>query len=189
MEARPEADPVGVSRREFAKTGAAAGLASLLPGPARGWFQERGGGGPVRYAIVGVGSRSQMYQTAINSTFAKYAELVACCDTNAGRLQLARQAAVDAGRPAPALYAAADFDRMVKETKPSRLVVTTPCGTHAGYTCRAMELGLDVISEKAMTVDAPTCQQIIETERRTGRKCLERSTTGTRRRAARSRTC
>jgi predicted dehydrogenase len=163
-------DRTAVTRREFARTTAAIGLAALAPESAAGFFQGAGGG-RTRFAIVGVGSRSQMYQTAINKTFAQFAELVACCDANAGRLDVARQDAVAAGRPAPALYGAADFDRMVRETKPSAVIVTTPCGTHYTYTCRAMELGVDVISEKAMTVDAPTCQQIIDTERRTGRKC------------------
>ena len=76
-----------------------------MPATAGGWFQDTAKGtGRARYAIVGVGSRSQMYQKAINETFAQHAELVACCDTNAGRLDLAKQAAVAAGRPAPALY-------------------------------------------------------------------------------------
>jgi predicted dehydrogenase len=170
MDSHEPTGPAGISRREFAKTSAAVGLGSLLPDTAGAWFQGAAAG-KVRCAIVGVGSRSQMYQTAINKTFAPYAELVACCDTNAGRLDVARRDAVAAGRPAPALYAAADFDRMIKETKPSAIVVTTPCGTHSTYTCRAMELGVDVISEKAMTVDAPTCQQIVDTQRRTGRRC------------------
>jgi predicted dehydrogenase len=157
-----------VTRREFAKAGAAVGLGALWPANAGGWFQETPSG-RVRYAIAGVGSRSQMYQQAINRRFAANSELVACCDVNAGRLELARQASVAAGRPAPALYAASDFDRMIKEAKPAFVVVTTPCGTHHTYGCRAMELGVDVISEKAMTVDAGLCQQILDTQRKTGR--------------------
>jgi predicted dehydrogenase len=170
MSVSDPAYPITLSRREFAKAGAAVGLGALLPEATGGWFQESARG-RVRYAIVGVGSRSQMYQKAINETFAQYAELVACCDTNAGRLDLARRTAVGAGRPTPALYAAADFDRMVKEARPAYVIVTTPCGTHHTYTCRAMELGVDVISEKAMTVDAESCQRILDTQRRTGRAC------------------
>jgi predicted dehydrogenase len=159
-----------VSRREFTKTSAVVGLGAMLPGTAGGWFQG-GKPGRIRYAIVGVGSRSQMYQRAIHQTFAEFAELVACCDVNPGRLELAKQAAQTAGRPAPALYAAPDFDRMIKEAKPAFVIVTTPCGTHHQYICRANELGVDVISEKAMTVDAETCQRVVDTQRRTGRSC------------------
>ena len=82
--------PTRISRRDFTRTGAVVGLGSLLPATASGWFQDTTKGrGRVRYAIVGVGGRSQMYQKAINETFAQDAELVACCDTNAGRLNLA----------------------------------------------------------------------------------------------------
>ncbi len=162
--------PSGVTRRDFTRAGAIAGLATMMPAPAGGWFQAPASR-RTRYAIVGVGGRSQMYQKAINETFAQYAELVACCDVNAGRLELARRTAQAAGRPAPALYAADQFDRMIQETKPAFVIVTTPCGTHHTYTCRAMELGVDVISEKAMTVDAETCQRIVDTQKRTGRSC------------------
>jgi predicted dehydrogenase len=170
MSERAPEQRAAVSRREFARTSAVAGLGAMLPAPTGGWFQ---GAGPdrARYAIVGVGSRSQMYQRAINETFAGFAELVACCDVNPGRLGLAKQAAQAAGRPAPALFAATDFDRMITDAKPAFVIVTTPCGTHHQYTCRANELGVDVISEKAMTVDAESCQRIIDTRRRTGRSC------------------
>ncbi len=159
----------GVTRREFAMTTAAAGIGALVAGP--GAAAAPAQAGKTRYAIVGVGSRSGMYQTAINQTYAAQAELVACCDTNRGRLELARADAQAAGRPAPALYDARDFDRMLAETKPAHVVVTTPCGTHHEYICRALERGVDVITEKAMTVDAETCQRIIDTRKRTGRQC------------------
>jgi predicted dehydrogenase len=159
-----------VSRRDFTKTTVSAGVGVLLA-DSRVARAAATASGKKRYAIVGVGSRSQMYQRAVNQTFAEHAELVACCDVNAGRLKLAQAASVAAGRPAPALYSAADFDKMIAEARPQLLIVTVPCGLHHEYTCRGMEKGLDVISEKAMTVDAAKCQQIVDTQRRTGRSC------------------
>jgi predicted dehydrogenase len=159
-----------LTRREFTRTGAAAGVGALLAAPGVPWVAAARAG-RTRYAIVGVGSRSQMYQRAINRTFAETSELVACCDTNAGRLRLAQAAAREAGRPEPAAFGAADFDRMLQEARPEFLVVTTPCGTHADYICRALERGVDVISEKALAVDAAACQRIVDTRRRTGRSC------------------
>jgi predicted dehydrogenase len=159
----------GVTRREFAKTTAVAGVGALIVGSQVAAAPAQAG--RTRYAIVGVGGRSDMYQTAINETYAQHAELSACCDTNRGRLELARGAALAAGRPAPALYDARDFDRMLAETKPAHVIVTTPCGTHHDYICRALEHGVDVITEKAMTVDADTCQRIVDTRSRTGRQC------------------
>jgi predicted dehydrogenase len=159
-----------LSRRDFTKATVSAGVGILLS-ESRVARAAGTAAGRKRYAIVGVGGRSQMYQKAVNQTFAENSELVACCDVNEGRLKLAQAAAVAAGRPAPALYAAADFDRMIADAQPQIVIVTTPCGLHHEYICRAMEKGVDVISEKAMTVDAAKCQQIIDTQRRTGRNC------------------
>src|SRR5438067_219412 len=59
-----------------------------------------------RYAIVGLGSRHQLYQDAIESTHAGWAELVAVCDSNPGRVALARRRSVQNGAAAPAGYVA-----------------------------------------------------------------------------------
>jgi len=67
-------------------------------------------------------------------------------------------------------YRAADFDRMIAEQKPDTVIVTSIDRTHHKYICRAMELGCDVITEKPMTIDAEKCQQIVDTQKRTGRK-------------------
>src|SRR5947208_17158993 len=48
-------------------------------------------GPPRRFAIVGLGSRSQMYQNAIQGEYKAYAELVGICDLNPGRLDLAQR--------------------------------------------------------------------------------------------------
>src|SRR5678815_3716541 len=42
-----------------------------------------------KFVNVGVGSRSRMYLTAITKTFAANNELVAVCDVNQGRLDVA----------------------------------------------------------------------------------------------------
>lgn len=124
-----------------------------------------------RYAIVGLGSRRELYQDGIETTHAAWAELVAVCDTNPGRLEHARQRSERNGAPAPVGYLAADFDRMLRERRPDVVIVTTPDATHHDYLIRAMDAGCDVITEKPMTTDAAKCRQILETQRRTGRSC------------------
>jgi predicted dehydrogenase len=124
-----------------------------------------------RFAIVGVGHRSTMYREAIHGPYAERAELVAICDTNPGRLKLAADAAKQKSRPEPKLYAAGDFDRMIGETKPETVIVTTVDATHDDYIRRAMLLGCDVISEKPMTTDAQKCQSILDTRRATKKTC------------------
>jgi predicted dehydrogenase len=123
-----------------------------------------------RYAIVGVGHRSYLYQTAIQKTYAPGIELVAAADVNAGRLTVAADFARAAGREPPRTYPAHDFDKLVAETKPEVVIVTTVDGYHDQYICRAMELGCDVITEKPMTIDADRCRRILDTRRTTGRR-------------------
>jgi len=159
-----------ITRRQFARTTAAAGVGALLCGRRFGWARNAAAE-KTRYAIVGVGSRAAMYQDAIHKTFSQHAELVACCDINLGRLKLAQENARAAGRNQPRIFEARDFDRMLAEARPDVVIVTTIDGFHHEYICRAMELGCDVITEKPMTVDADKCSQIIDAQRRTKRKC------------------
>ena len=122
-----------------------------------------------RYAIVGLGGRSRMYTRAVTVNFADTCELVGLCDNNPGRLALCNQEFVEAGLPRAPEYAAEDFDKMVAERKPDRIIVTTRDCFHDEYICRAMELGCDAITEKPMTTDETKCQRIVDTVKKTGR--------------------
>ena len=126
--------------------------------------------GPTRYAQVGTGSRASFFYTAIARDFQSAAALVALCDTNQTRMDVANDKIETlTGKRVPT-YKAADFDRMIEETKPDQVIVTTIDRTHHGYIIRAMELGCDVISEKPMTTDETHCQEILDAVKRTGRK-------------------
>ncbi len=124
-----------------------------------------------RYAIVGLGSRHVLYQDAIEKVHAQHAELVGLCDANSGRIELARRRSANNAATVPAGYLAADFERMLAEGRPEVVIVTTIDASHHDYIIRAMEAGCDVITEKPMTTDAAKCRQILETRRRTGRRC------------------
>jgi predicted dehydrogenase len=124
-----------------------------------------------RYVIVGLGGRSRMYQNAIQKNYNQYCELVGFCDVNLGRLQLAQERSKENDSIAPPIYDAKDFDQMIQDNKPDIVIVTTVDGFHHKYIIRAMELGCDVITEKPMTIDAEKCQLIINTQKKTGRKC------------------
>ena len=67
-------------------------------------------------------------------------------------------------------YSSDDFDRMVEETEPDVVIVTTVDAFHHEYVVRAMELGCDAITEKPMTIDVEKCNLIIDTAKRTGRE-------------------
>lgn len=122
-----------------------------------------------RFAVVGVGSRARMYTTAITGKFRDSNELVGVSDNNAGRAALAVKTIAATGASKPKAYSAADFDRMIRETKPQTVIVTSPDATHNEYIVRALDAGCDVITEKPMTTTAEKAQSILDACRRNGR--------------------
>ena len=125
--------------------------------------------GKKRFAQVGVGGRSMMYSGAIAGEYAEWCEMVACCDNNEGRLKLRLDWFKERGIEAKG-YLDRDFDKMIEETKPDCVIVTTKDCEHDRFIVRAMELGCDAITEKPMTIDENKCQRIVDTRRSTGEK-------------------
>lgn len=161
--------PSTITRRNFIQAAGAASAGVLLAPQALA--AEVAKDRKRRYAIVGVGSRYRFFSRAINKRFAEHCELVAFCDNNAGRLKLAQSKAQEETSREIPIYADSDFDRLVAETKPDVVIVTTDDGSHHHYIVRAMQLGCDVMTEKPMTIDAAKCQQILDTQRETGKQC------------------
>lgn len=123
-----------------------------------------------RYALVGTGSRASMFINAIATTYADVAQLVAFCDHSQIRMNWHNQQLGQMVDYAPLpMYAAAQFDQMIHDTRPDTVIVTTVDSTHHLYITRAMELGCDVISEKPMTTDLAKLQAIFDTIDHTGR--------------------
>src|SRR5215471_11343267 len=100
-----------------------------------------------RYAIVGLGHRAYTFLNALLGAHGADGAIAGLCDANPGRLARAAAVAADAGIRVPT-YPAGDFDRMLRETRPDRVIVTVPDHAHAAYIVRALELGADVITEK-----------------------------------------
>jgi predicted dehydrogenase len=123
-----------------------------------------------RYAIVGTGARAGLYIDGISGTYRETAELVALCDLSQARMDWhnRRLAAQKGAAPRPT-YRAESFDRMIADTAPDAVIVTTVDATHHEYIVRAMELGCDVITEKPMTTDAEKMRAILDAIARTGR--------------------
>ena len=123
-----------------------------------------------RYALVGTGGRAKMFIDAIVGAYQNNAVMVGLCDLSQMRMDWHNQQIAEAFDAAPiATYSADNFDRMVAETKPDTIIVTSMDSTHHLYINRAMELGCDAISEKPMTIDAAKARSIFETIERTGR--------------------
>ena len=123
-----------------------------------------------RYAHVGIGGRARMYYQAIAKTFNETSELVAFCDINQTRMDYANEVLENEfGYHKVPTYGADEFEKMITETKPDYVIVTSIDRTHHRYIIKAMEMGCDVISEKPMTMDANKCQEILDCIERTGK--------------------
>jgi len=118
-----------------------------------------------RVAIVGTGHRGTgAWGTDAPENCSDDIKLVGLCDINSARLAFARDTV------GGDVVASTDFDEMVAQAKPHTLVVCTRDHTHADIIVRALEAGIDVVTEKPMATTAEDCRRILETERRTGRR-------------------
>jgi predicted dehydrogenase len=121
-----------------------------------------------RYAVVGAGSRSQMYVDAIAGRYAEYADLVAICEPNPVRAALAVQRAVDAGVAAPSTWHPDRLEELIATERIDRVVITARDDLHASLIVRALEAGVDVVVEKPLTIDAESAAAIEDAVERTG---------------------
>ncbi|MDD4108992.1 MAG: Gfo/Idh/MocA family oxidoreductase [Prolixibacteraceae bacterium] len=154
-----------MKRRDFLSTsaGAAAGF-SLISNPVGA---SVAGKAKLKLAMVGTGVRGTgFWGSRVMANYGDIVEFVGLCDINTGRLELAKQT-MKINCPV-----FTDFDKMMTETRPDMVIVTTIDATHHIFIIRAMELGADVITEKPMTTDEVKCQAILDAEKRTGKKCI-----------------
>ena len=131
-----------------------------------------------RYGLIGTGSRAGMYVRALSGTLLgaervpELAELVAWSDVNPGRLDVHEREVVATGHPAPARYAPDDLERMIRDERIDRVIVTTPDFTHADFVVRALRAGADVVVEKPLTIDAESVRRIGAAIAETGREVI-----------------
>jgi predicted dehydrogenase len=147
----------GVTRRDFVAAGGAA-AASLLAGRADATGARR------RYAIVGTGIRGiGMWGRPLVERYADVLEFVGLCDVNPLRAEVAKRTI---GVSCPTFTS---LDALLDRTKPELLMVTTVDATHEGCIVKALERGVDVLTEKPMVVDEAQCRAVLDAEKRAGR--------------------
>lgn len=123
-----------------------------------------------RYVQVGTGGRARFFYESIANDFKDTSELVGFCDISQIRMDFANKIISEKyGHPTVSTYFYTDFEKMLDETKPDYVIVTSVDRTHHDYIIRAMEKGYDVITEKPMTIDEEKVQAILETQKRTGK--------------------
>ena len=157
-----------ISRRQFLSSSACAALGvtshSLLKsGPLWG----SSAGNKLKVALVGTGIRgSGTWGKALLENYGDVLEMVGLCDINPKRLEYAKEYM---GATCPTFV---DFKQMIDQTKPDTVIVTTTDCFHAKYICLAMEMGCDVITEKPLATDENLCQNILDAEKKTGKKLI-----------------
>ncbi|MDD4116024.1 MAG: Gfo/Idh/MocA family oxidoreductase [Massilibacteroides sp.] len=158
-----------MSRRDFlASTGAIAGTALITPSELNAEMLNNTSNTvkKTKIALIGTGSRGcGMWGQDLVKRYPDLIEFVGLCDINPGRLAFAKEYI---GVTCPTFT---DFEKMMSETKPDLLIVTTVDATHHEFIIRGMELGANVLTEKPMTTDAQKVQAIIDAEKRTGKTC------------------
>ncbi|MFO1142717.1 MAG: Gfo/Idh/MocA family oxidoreductase [Amaricoccus sp.] len=120
-----------------------------------------------RLAIVGTGHRGAgTWGRDVPATCADEVELTGLSDLNPARLAVVAEKLGAAGGAA----VSTDLDAMLAQARPHTLVVCTRDDTHADIIVKALEAGIDVVTEKPMATTAEDCRRILAVEARTGRR-------------------
>jgi predicted dehydrogenase len=115
----------------------------------------------LRIALVGCGKVADQHVGEIQKL--SNAFVVAVCDREP---LMAEQLAVRCG----IAKHYSDFDRMLEETKPDIVHVTTPPESHTLLATRALDFGCHVLVEKPLALDRAAAEQLIDHAVRSGRK-------------------
>jgi predicted dehydrogenase len=148
------------TRREFVALAAGAAAASVMPRSAAAAARKR-------YALVGTGIRgTSMWGRDLVSRYASELEFVGLCDTNPLRVEAGKKIV---GVECPTFTS---LDEMLDQARPELLCVTTTDVAHAECIVKALERGVDVITEKPMVIDEAQCRKVLDAEKRTGRNIV-----------------
>jgi predicted dehydrogenase len=122
---------------------------------------------PKKVALVGTGIRGMNFWGKISiQNYADEIQFVALSDINPGRLQFAKNfLKLDV----PTFV---NFDKMLDEVEIDLLFVTTVDATHDEFIIKALNKGINVLTEKPMTTDEVKCQNIITAARNSSAKLI-----------------
>ncbi len=159
-----------IDRREFINKSArftfGVSALSMVPGVA---FSSNQSSSKLKMAIVGTGIRgTTTWGKELFYPYKDFVELVALCDINIKRAEFAK---AYIGFKVP-VYHSNNFERMIKETKPDAVIVTTTDCFHEEYVVKALELGCDVYSEKPLVTEADQAQRLLEAELKSGKRII-----------------
>ncbi len=119
------------------------------------------------YVLIGASWRADfMFARPMVKEFGHCCQIIGLFDPNLLRCEAFKK---DTGVDCPSYT---DFDKMLKELKPDRAIITTIDKTHDHYIIKCLEAGIEPITEKPMTIDENKCRAILDAEKRTGIKVV-----------------
>ena len=177
-------DHDSLTRRDFLRTTAAAGLASglalgavNLSGCARLTHGEPSDFtaqpiDTVRMGFVGVGGMGTVHLQ--NYLHIPNVEIRAICDINEDNLKRAQDLVEQAGQPRPEGYSRGDHDflRMCERDDLDYILTATPWRWHVPVCVAAMEAGKHAATEVPAAMNVDDCWRLIETSEKTHRYCV-----------------
>ena len=123
-----------------------------------------------KYAMVGIGGRARTFYEALVTKYTETCELTAFCDLSLTRMNYANKIIQEiSSLPPVPTYLHLEFEKMIDETKPDTVIVTSTDRTHHDFIIQALEKGCDVISEKPLTIDDRKARAIMDAQKRTGK--------------------
>lgn len=121
----------------------------------------------LRIVLVGTGVRGiSFWGKRLIEEYSDILEFVGLSDINPGRLQYAKDFM---GVKCPTFV---DFDKMLTDTKPDLIIVTTVDATHHEFIIKGLEFGCDVLTEKPLTTDENKTQEILNAERKSDKNLI-----------------
>ncbi|HMD60839.1 MAG TPA: Gfo/Idh/MocA family oxidoreductase, partial [Opitutaceae bacterium] len=155
-------------RREFIKTGAAAGLGLGLAATLPSWLRgdpQQGPGNRVRLAVVGTNSRGLDHIEAISGIDGT--EVAYICDVEDGALAKGMKQADKAGRDHP--KAIKDFRRALDDKNVDAVTIAAPDHWHVPMAIMAMAAGKHVYLEKPCSQNPHEGELLLKAIARYGR--------------------
>ena len=173
-----------VSRRDFVRAGAAAGLGAAAafgcrPAPYGGPAPQQAtplfAAPPlerVRMGFVGIGGMGSVHLD--NYLRLDGVEVKAVCDVDPSHAERARQRVVQAGQPSPAVYdrGPRDFERMCGEEELDLVLTATPWEWHVTVCLAALRTGKHAATEVPAAITLDECWQLVEAAERERKHCV-----------------
>ncbi len=151
------------TRRKFITSVSMLAAGMAMPASAFSFGMDR----KLKVVLVGTGTRgTSFWGKRLVDEYPDLLEFVGLSDINPGRLELALDYM---GVKCPTYT---DFDKMIVETKPDLVIVTTKDSYHHEYIVKGLDYGCDVLTEKPLTTDERKAQEIIDAERRSSKKLI-----------------